>query len=66
MIEESNDEVMVEKAAAERLRKSEVARAKRKAVKEKKELEKQQKIIEELSRKNPKSVIVEEDDGYHD
>ena len=30
------------------------------------ELEKQQKIIEELSRKNPKSVIVEEDDGYHD
>jgi len=63
---EFNDEVMVEKAAAERLRKSEVARAKRKAVKEKKELEKQQKIIEELSRKNPKSVIVEEDDGYHD
>jgi len=38
MIEESNDEVMVEKAAAERLRKSEVARANRKAVKEKKEL----------------------------
>ena len=38
MIEESTDEVMVEKAAAERLRKSEVARAKRKAVKEKKEL----------------------------
>ena len=63
---EFNDEVMVEKAAAERLRKSEVARAKRKAVKEKKELEKQQKIIEELSRKNPKSVIVEEDDRYHD
>ena len=64
--EELNDEVTVEKTAAERLRKSEVARAKRKAVKEKKELEKQQKIIEELSRKNPKSVIVEEDDGYHD
>jgi len=38
MIEEPTDEVMVEKAAAERLRKSEVARAKRKAVKEKKEL----------------------------
>ena len=34
MIEESTDEVMVEKAAAERLRKSEVARAKRKAVKD--------------------------------
>ena len=37
------------------------------------ELEKQQKIIEEqrkrieeLSRGKPKSVIVEEDDGYHD
>ena len=39
MIEEPTDEVMVEKAAAERLRKSEVARAKRKAVKEKKELD---------------------------
>ena len=38
MIEEPTDEVMVEKAAAERLRKSEAARAKRKAVKEKKEL----------------------------
>ena len=38
MIEEPTDEVMVEKAAAERLRKSEVARANRKAVKEKKEL----------------------------
>ena len=34
MIEEPTDEVMVEKAAAERLRKSEVARAKRKAVKD--------------------------------
>ena len=38
MIEEPTDEVIVEKAAAERLRKSEVARAKRKEVKEKKEL----------------------------
>ena len=38
MIQEPTDEVMVEKAAAERLRKSEVARANRKAVKEKKEL----------------------------
>lgn len=38
MIQEPTDEVMVEKAAAERLRKSEAARAKRKAVKEKKEL----------------------------
>jgi|TARA_B110000238_G_scaffold147126_1_gene158635 hypothetical protein len=37
MIEEPTDEVMVEKASAERLRKSEAARAKRKAVKEKKE-----------------------------
>ena len=36
--EELNDEVTVEKTAAERLRKSEVARANRKAVKEKKEL----------------------------
>ena len=32
--EELNDEVTVEKTAAERLRKSEVARAKRKAVKD--------------------------------
>ncbi|MDA9373971.1 hypothetical protein N9R43_01180 [bacterium] len=39
MIEEPTDEVMVEKAAAERLRKSEAARAKRKAVKEKRELD---------------------------
>ena len=39
MIEEPTDEVMVEKAAAERLRKSELARTKRKAVKEKKELD---------------------------
>ena len=38
MIEEPTNEVMVEKAAAERLRKSEAARAKRKAIKEKKEL----------------------------
>jgi hypothetical protein len=38
MIEDPTDEVMVEKAAAERLRKSEAARAKRKEVKEKKEL----------------------------
>ena len=37
MIEEPTDKV-VEKAAAERLRKSEAARAKRKEVKEKKEL----------------------------
>jgi len=36
--EETINEVMTEKAAAERLRKSEAARAKRKAVKEKKEL----------------------------
>ena len=34
MIEEPTDEVMVEKTAAERLRKSEVARAKRKVVKD--------------------------------
>ena len=34
MIEEPTDEVMVEKASAERLRKSEAARAKRKAVKD--------------------------------
>ena len=34
MIQEPTDEVMVEKAAAERLRKSEAARAKRKAVKD--------------------------------
>ena len=39
MIEDPTDEVMVEKAAAERLRKSELARTKRKAVKEKKELD---------------------------
>lgn len=39
IIEEPTDEVMVEKAAAERLRKSEAARAKRKAVKEKRELD---------------------------
>ena len=39
MIQEPTDEVMVEKAAAERLRKSELARTKRKAVKEKKELD---------------------------